>query len=325
MLAGMCGFIEWAHLVDSIGKRRPSAPDEAISPGIVKRRHKAYREFLVNVFAMSPQSARYLVMHLSPSSSKPFAPISMDRDIQHGPLEDDTDLGALFESMPDPNSKEFADIMRRMMGDSLPPDFSFDNFEDRMRLSGDVFPHAWYNLFRHQEWDIIEDSYDENAELGEPSMVAQDSGIGFVPIYLTAVVRTPYDRLDTAADLAMQAVAEDMELSELGDVALLLWKWPLAKTINGNDYCHIGMAYQEGQWRELLINIDCTSPAKLLKLNGGVADINDGCEALIDKGRALTMAILFNIHEVEPEDMDKISVTEIASASGWSSIMLGEK
>lgn len=245
----------------------------------------------------------------------------------HGPRDPDAlDLAALREmsGLDDPAQAE--KMLKDLLGDAMPEGFDFTNFEDRLRMSGEVDAACWFDILQALGWTVIDDeSFNPQAEFGEPSMVIDDPALGHVPVFLSSVSRAPHDYDDKAAGWVMEACLENiLEDWPDAETAYLLWKAPLRKVIKGRSYCHLGMLLYEDTWREVLVNKQCDTLAKVYQLNRALESIDSEPEELVDDHEAVFMGISRFIAGMDHPDAPKTGwkIMEAGTQSGWNSVMI---
>lgn len=272
ILSHLCGFPSWDHMVQCIGREPPSACDEAIEETRKKSRKTRYIKLLTTGFALDKKSGTALIENLSPSSSKPFKVFSLDvpelkvsrekQDAERGDRQESEDgvaeLMRMLDGQMEPSEVkrlldkitrqedeyaetiEFGKILSTLAAGDDPESAYLSNFLSSVRLRGDTHPDRWFNILSHLGWNISEETFDEEADLGEPAFIAMDDELGEVPIYLCSAVRSPYDDSDEATCLAMDLCLNDFLTGEYGGTALLIWRGPAYRKIRKKLYCHIG-------------------------------------------------------------------------------------
>lgn len=320
--ARLCGFNSWDQLMPQIGQGEPSPSDEHVTKDILETRKRIYSERLVDDFGMNESMAEYLIDKVSPSSARKPQRFSIDTTSLYGvDPEQGVNLGELFKTLEmetgqDMNSalEQFA---KETLGDSVPEDFSFDNFAERMRISKPLDPGAWYDLLKTIGWDLIEESFRSEYVYGEESFVALKEGAE-VPVFITSLFRAPSDFDDEMANSVMEVV-EDYALEELDcEEALLFWGQPGVKRIDGKAYTHFGMYYTEGEWHEFLINKD-TSISDLFNQHNEMESIESPPESLSDKDFMLAVAAIKVTNHID--QTKRVSFSELGTKSGWNSLM----
>jgi hypothetical protein len=327
ILSNICGFSNWDLMASEITTNKPSAYDERLSKKDLRQRLLEYRKRLVEIHAMDPGFARYIIGHLSPTSDKPLRRFSLDTENMHGPRSDDgLNIADLIDEFGMNDSDSMEKFAKEMLGDSLGEDFDFSNFEDRLRLSGQIHTASWFNILAGLGWKPIDDeSYNEKAEFGTPSMYLNDEAHGRIPVYLFAASRTPYDHEDTAANHAMNVSLSNFQsLSNKGDTAYLLWKHPLRKVINGKSYCHLGMMLYQNHWKPALVNLNCTSFGKTFELNETLDSVDSEPSNLVDDHEAVFMSITKHLGGMDEPDAPSTGWKKVegTSPSGWSFVMI---
>lgn len=292
LLATLCGFGSWEIMVFAIESMPPSACDEVASKEDVVRRHDFYLHVFICMHNIRPPIARYLTSHLSPSASYSFAAFSMEEAFAESNRlnsQAENDQGEELVHIPDPI-----------------------RFFTSASLCGAVNVQGWCTALELLGWDIDPASIDVEADIGEPSFEAEDESLGTVPIYLSGIVRVPETEDDPAANLFMKACLGDF-VQENGRVDaeafLILWRDPQHKTIDGNDFCCIGVSYHldDECFEDVLISIDCRSPDILFDLNSSIetldgSDFDELDERLIDKERAMCNLLAVILSGQSPED-----------------------
>lgn len=321
ILANLCGFPSWDHMVQRIGIEQPSPCDEAIEEKQRKSRKSRYIKLLTTGFALDKKSGSLLIENLSPSSSKPFQVFTLDvPELKVSHEKSNPESGDRDES--DDETIDFGRLVAQLLEDS--PGGGLSNFLNSARLSGDTQPDRWFNILTFLGWKIPEETFDADADLGEPAMIAMDDELGEVPIYLCSTVRSPSDEDDEAADLAMTMCMNDYLYGDYGGTALLIWRGPAYKKIRKKLYCHIGMIAWDEEWIEILVNRDCTSPAITFKRNCELETINTGHPELIDEDNFLFDQIVHHLAGVgDPETpTNNWHAIKSKTPTGWTHMIM---
>lgn len=326
-LSHICGFSSWDEMAHAISTLRPSLPDNAIGKKSVKQRHRVFRKRLIDIHAMEDSHARYIISHLSPSSEKAFKRFSLNLEKMYEPSDaGGLNLMEMFEAFGMDDQESFAKASKEIFGDVMPEGYDFSNFEDRLRLSGGIEPACWFNILTSIGWNVLDDeSYDEEAAFGSPSMLIDEPDLGIVPVYLCAASRTPYDHEDGAANSMMKAALDDMRRNwPNSKTGYILWKNPLSKQINGRHYCHLGMILYDNEWREALINQHADSFGKMYKQNESLVNIDLPPSSLEDKDKILLTSIIRHLAGMDEPDAPRTGwkSMEVSSPSGWTSLMI---
>lgn len=319
--ARLCGFNNWDQVVQEIGRGSPSPTDEQVTKDVMQTRRAVYGEVLVDEFGMSRRFANYIIEKVSPSSSKKPSRFSLDISGAYDEDPENPTIGELFSDLGmdsgESLDKTMEAFMREVIGDSLPDDFSFKNIAERMRISKPVDPGAWYDLLFTIGWDLIDESFRLGYVYGEESFVAIKSGQR-VPIYITSLVRTPYDTEDEMAESLMSLLEDYTEEVFDTDEAIVFWGQPLVKTIDGDYYAHFGMYYTDGEWHEFLIN-QHTTIDDLFKQHVTMESIDSPPKSLSDEGLGLSVAAIKTINHIDQEK--EVSLQMLKSPSGWNHLM----
>lgn len=323
MLAGLCGFATWDVMLDQMNRLRPSPCDEHLPPAELKRRHARFIKALTEHYAFDPAFSAYIVLMLSPSSEKPFRPFSIDTQKMHGPRDLESGI-TLADLIPDIEGMDLEGALEGMMGEPLPDGMTLDDIQSVLRLSGEVEAWAWFNLVENLGWNVIEETYDDEAQLGEPAFIVDDVVHGHVPVFLCAAQRTPQDWSDHACETAMDTCLKAHQAGNYGDSAYLIWKGPLYKVIGGEFYCHLGVILVDGKWKDVLLNEHVDSFAKLHSLNAEIVTLDDGHTQLIDPESRLFRAIVQMLAGYGEEGAPTDGWTQLCvnSLSGWQQVLL---
>lgn len=324
MYARLCDFNSWDQLVQAIGRGQPSQTDEQVTKDVMQTRRAFYSEVLVDEFGMSRRFANYIIEKVSPSSSKKPSRFSLDISGAYDEDPDTPTLGDLFSDFgmdsDEEMDKAMEAFMRETMGDSLPDDFSFENIAERMRISKPIDPGAWYDLLYTIGWDLIDESFRSEYAYGEESFIAIKDGEE-IPVYITSLVRTPYDVEDEMANSLMSRLERYTEEEFDTDKAIVFWGQPLVKDIDGNSYAHFGMYWANGQWHEFLMN-QHTTINELFNQHNDMDSIDSPPKSLCDEGMALSVGAIKIINHIDQEK--KISIRMMRSPSGWNHLLPSE-
>lgn len=319
MYARLCEFKSWDRAVEAIGRGEASFTDENISKDVMLTRRQLYAEVLIGEFGMNESMAEYIAEIASPSSAIKPRRFSIDQASLFKPKDDQgTNLRDMFKAFgmdtEEDINKGIEEYARANLADSLPDDFNFDNFAERMRISKPLDPGAWYDLLDTMGWDLVDESFQSDYSYGEESFIAIKDDQE-VPVFITSLSRTPYDVDDNMANEVMAIVEERVWDEFDSEEAVLFWGQPTVKKIDGKDYTHFGMYYTEGQWHEFLIN-RYTSITGLFRQHHEVESIDSPPESLCDEGMALAIAaieITNHLHE-----SPRMSLRTLTTRSGWN-------
>lgn len=223
MYANLCGFRTWDATINAIGNRPPSVPDEQLEVPDLMARRERYIDVMVDVFALNPSMAIHLAANLSPSSAKVPKAISIDRSTVHSPTEEDV----LSLYMPGFDDPRVADAMLKdlLVGAPGLEGINLDNITDRLRISRPVEPGVYWDFYSDMGFDLIEDTYFEDYEYGEPSFfmtcspeISEREG---VPVFLTSLAYTPLHHHDQMADKVRRVMLESAESITGADTLLV--------------------------------------------------------------------------------------------------------
>jgi hypothetical protein len=330
MYARLCEFSNWDHAVQEITRGKASPTDEMVSKDILETRKLFYADVLMREFGMRESLAEYMIDRVSPSGGRKPQRFSINTDALFDDESDDesegeVDLHKMFKSLgmgsESDMNKAMEEFARKALGESVPDDFSFDNFAERMRISKPLDPGAWYDILMSIGWDLIDESFRSDYVYGEESFVALKDGTE-IPVFITSLVRAPYDIDDKMANEVMSKV-EAYTLDEFeADEALLFWGQPIVKKIDGKDYAHFGMYCTEGQWHEFLMNKD-TSISDVFNQHNEMESIDTPPESLCDENIMLAVAVIKISNHID-QDIP-ISLSVMVNKSGWNSLLPSER
>lgn len=247
-LAMLCGFGSWDVMVFAIETLPPTACDEEVGQDEVLRRIKAYMHVLVGLENIRPPIAMYFIHRLSPSASYPYAAIERAEAL---------DVEAALENS-DTDEEDFVTEIDHV------------RLHTCSRMCTEVNVEGWLMGLEYLGWDVDVDTIDEEADIGEPSFEVLDDEIGRLPVYLSGLTRIPETDGDPGARAFLKACLGDFILNGYDSGALLvLWQHPQHKEIAGRAFCCIGVSYstQQDSWKDMLVNVDCSSPGRFFQLN----------------------------------------------------------
>jgi len=324
--ARLCGFNNWDQVVGAINRGKPSPSDESVSQDVLETRHKTYIECLVDEFGMQKSLSEHIIERASPSSSRKPQRFSIDTEALFGAGRDDgLNLKEMFESLgggADGKDMEqmLEDFAREALGDSMPEDFSFDNFADRMRISKPIDPGLYCDMVETIGWDVVEGSFNPEYEYGEESFAVWKEGEQ-VPVYLTSLTRAPHDVDDEMADRVMELVEAHAAVDLGADEALLFWGGPSMKQIRGHMYTHFGMYLTGGKWHEFVISKDMTID-DIFSQHLHAESVDSPRKSWSDKDAMLAVGVVRAMHGIP--DGEKVSFVEVGTQSGWNTILPGD-
>ena len=329
MYANLCGFRTWDAVTKAIGCRHSSVPDEQLDVADLMARRDSYIDVMVRVFAINPSIAIHLAANLSPSSAKVPKAISIDRSILHSPPEDDG-LNVYVPGFDDPR---VADEMLKELLRGAPglEDLDLNNITDRLRISHPVDPAEFWNFYSEMGFDLIEDTYAEDYEYGDPSFFMacspEVSASERVPVFLTSLTYTPLDHRDQMADEVRRLMLESAKAITGSDTLLLCWGHLIHKDIGGKQFTYAGQIHHQGTWHDLLLNRSLDSFDKLLHAATALKDINAPGAEFQDQGSEchIRFFMLQTLCQSSAEFFQKYTLSSIGNPSGWSVWMIGDK
>lgn len=138
---------------------------------------------------------------------------------------------------------------------------SFDEFEDKMRVSLPVYPECFYNFIEDMtDWEIDDSHYNDEYIYLEESfhLISQVDGVSY-PVFLTSLTAIPGDANDNMASGIKETI------QELNGRALVLFRTPVFKKFHDDTYTVIGLFYNGKSWTwTLLTELDPESQSKLI-------------------------------------------------------------
>lgn len=317
VLALLCGFGSWDVMVFAIESMPPTPCDEAIGKDGVDERFQGYLHVLVYMQNIRPAIAIFILERLSPSANYPFKAFAMDDALAEEAKAADDDL-----------DEELIDAH-----DILPNPLRVIT---TARMCGDANLSGWANCLDYIGWTLDPDSFDEVANIGEPSFVLIDENVGRIPVYLGSLTRLPESDDDPSVQLMMKAClgdfVQDYAWDEEYQVFFILWQFPQHKEISGNDYCCIGVRYslEDESWKDILVSQACDSPGRMLELNDNVGPLAEiglskSREDLADGEKTLgcTFAVILsgNLDLNEPQHTWNVQREELVG-TGWGRLYI---
>jgi len=330
ILANLCGFGSWDVMTYAIESLPPSVTDEELDFPAVVARLKHQILVLTNEHGLDELLASFLLAHLSPTSNRQYKAFTAEDDPELTPRSRAA-FQAVFSREEDGGS-ETGDV--KIDVSVIPFMTQPDPYRCSvvMELSGETSPPNWEWIFDQLGWDF-DFCDEEHPDLDEPACLIFDDELGDVPIYFTGLYGPPLDSATLESDRANRlqramCVGDFLTYRQgCAGVALLLKRWPQAKQIGDQVFCHIGSAYEResNSWRDLLCNMRCTSISRLLELNRVVVDINAGHYALADGHGHFLQLSSVSLSGIDPEDLEELieegRITLVQSThqdSGWT-------
>lgn len=320
LLALLCGFGSWDVMVFAIESMPPTLCDESVGAVGTNERFEGYMHVLVCLQNIRPIIAMFIISRLSPSANYPFKAFTME------------DALALEAKAEDENLDETLNNAQVIIPSPI-------RMITTARMCGDANLSGWVNCIACMGWNVDPESFDDEANIGEPSFELFDESVGRIPVYLGSMTRTPETDDDPSVQLMMKACLgdfiQDYAWDEEYQVFFILWQCPQHKQISGNDYCCIGVRYsqEDEAWKDILVSQACDSPGRMLELNDRVGPIDEiglskSREALADDGKALasTFAVILsgNVNPDDPQTDWTIQREELNDGSGWGLLYIPE-
>ncbi|MEH6627771.1 MAG: hypothetical protein V7739_15100 [Motiliproteus sp.] len=327
-VAVMYGYSRWDSLCKAMQKSTPSMWDEEVSHDVAATREAILVERLSACMQLEPDATRTLVQHLKPTSQSKSQSFSTDRGRSPRPnTGQGTDFDVITKAFDMTGSPAGADRMMENLlkeamgaaGEEVRDDFDFSNLNDRARTAGPVDPGAYFDIFQSLGWPLDESSFEETYVYGEPSFFAE-SHLGHVPVYITSLAMTPENDADGMAQEVMAITEEDNCKNMETERFILMWGQPQVKVIDGGEYSCWGRLWQDGQWRDFLINGEMTSADKLFDMNPLGQSINRPHKAQADPKHELAASVVIFMQGLQ-QQRDKVKMGTIQTASGWNTLM----
>lgn len=319
IVAALYGFSTWNTLCKAIQKEEPSLWDEETSSDIIESRQSISIERLVEQLDIDITTAKNLVDHVKPTSKekgKAF-PVDVENTKNHTDSINFADLfgGASGDEM----EKMIEDFAKRTLGDELGDDFDFSNFSDRMRISKPIDPGMYYSICDNIGLTVIEDSFNEEYEYGHSSFCIYSKKED-VPVYITSLTMVPGDEGDEMAYEIMSIVEKNNDWDEDADRMILFWGQPSVKKINGKRYTYMGVLWEDGCWRDFLLNEEMKTIEDLFEMNPKNQNVNAPNENQEDKGAGLAIRITLFMNDLQ-DVREKVKFNSIGSPSGWDILL----
>lgn len=312
MYANMCGFGSWDLMAAHMNVGQPALTDEEIQGEMLEARHAYYRDVLVDTFFMNPCFVDYFIHIASPSSQRQPAVFSVD----HSKIYSSSDHDSKFAS--NGFGRLLNTYAKQYLGDELGSDFDFNTFSDQLRLHSGVYPGHWYNLVASLGWNVIEDSYVDEYTYSHPSLFVQSATRGVIPIYIVSLTRIPLESADEMASLVLNHIQTNVTQKQVSDHAMLFWGSMLSKQVNERWYTHPGMVFQNGEWRDFLINQHLNNADLAFDMVESL-DINN--PPLGHEDQHLALARGFGCMKLNVDDPNYIEFSQLTNPSGWSSLI----
>ncbi|MHD0644869.1 hypothetical protein ACYPKM_04530 [Pseudomonas aeruginosa] len=328
MFSRMCGFNSWDIMSIAIGSVRPDLVDEKVSSSELVNRRRNYISVLVEEFGLHPSYAGHIVEQLSPSSGKKPAKISIDSSRMHGENSDNSiDLNP-FGLDDDDIVNHLRSFLPEELGKEL-EGYTNQQVRDGMRLHHPIDPGLYYDFFENLGFSLVEESFNEEFELGSPSFFfdSEIEEVSFeVPCYLCKILVAPLDSADTLAESILESVKEDIE-SNGYCYALALWKSPTYKEYNGGKLFYIGRFYSDGVWKEVLLKSSDRSIDDVIENIDIGYDVNDpGNDFKWDD--PVPTLIYHGLETQSPSSkhlMENFEIHSVRGISGWTSTLCGKR
>lgn len=326
-VAVMYGYGRWQTLCKAMQNSPASMWDEEVSTDEVDAREAILIERLSQCLQLDQESCQSLIQHLKPCSQAKSQPFSAAKR----PLQDDQartdDISAIteaFSAATNPHGGEamLGNLLKKAIGaagEETPDEFEFGNLGERMRLSKPVDPGAFFDILQSLGWPLDESSFEADYVLGEPSFFAE-SETGHVPVYLSSLAMTPGNDDDTMANEVMQRVEDDNFKNMGTERCILMWGQPQVKQIGGQDYSYWGRLWQDGQWRDFLINGDMTSADRLFDRNPAGQSINHPNPAQSDPDHELAASVVIFLQGLQ-QQREQVKMARINTLSGWEMLV----
>ncbi len=327
-VAVMYGHSRWGALCKAMQKSKPSLWDEEVNRDIAASREAILVERLSDCMQLDHFSCRNLVQHLKPCAQANSQPLPTDRAPSSPPTDvHGMDFSAITEAFGMDRSAQRTDarlngLLQEVMhaaGEELAADFEFNNLGDRMRLSKPVDPGVFFDILQSLGWPLDESSFEQNYACGEPSFFAE-SKTGHVPVYLSSLVMTPEDADDRMANEVMGVTEEDNCKNMETERFILMWGQPQVKVIGESEYSYWGCLWQQGRWRDFLINGAMTSADKLFDMNPEGQTINRPNKVQSDPKHELAKSVVIFMQGLQAQ-RDRVKMSKIKTASGWDMLL----
>ncbi|MEH6648618.1 MAG: hypothetical protein V7707_01185 [Motiliproteus sp.] len=326
-VALMYGHSRWTVLCKAMLNGQPSMWDEQITLDEVDARQTILIERLRDGLSLDDNASRTLVQHLKPTAQAKSQVVAINqRPAGPGgsPVEDYNAITEAFGKIgnaPNPDAV-LGGLLKEAMGtagETLPADFDFDKLSDRLRVAKPVDPGAYFDILQSLGWPLDESSFEQDYVTGEPSFFAE-SQTGHVPVYITALAMIPEDDNDALAQAAMVQTEADNRDNMGTERLILLWSQPVVKVIDGAGYSYWGCLWQDGQWRDFLINGEMDCADRLFALNPPGQTANRPSRSQADPDHDLAKAVVIFLHGLQAQ-REQVKMATIPTPSGWETLL----
>ncbi len=325
-VAQMYGHSRWDTLCKAIQKSPASMWDEEVSSEVVQAREEIQIERLSQCLQLDHYATRMLVQHLRPTSKAKSQPYRVDRS-RPGPSDlPASDFSAITEAFEVGANQQGSAVMAGLLqqaltgaGEDSVDGLDSGNLEDRMRIARPIDPGAFFDILQGLGWPLDESSFEQRYVYGEPSFFAE-SQIGHVPVYLTSLAMTPDDSDDRMANEVMDLIEEDNYKNMQTERFILMWGQPQVRVVDGHCYSYWGRLWQQGQWRDFLINGDMTSADRLFDMNPLGQSINRPNKAQSDPQHELAKGVVIFMQGLQ-QQRERVKMAAIKTASGWDMLV----
>jgi hypothetical protein len=319
----------WAGFIALANKKQSSeALDNELSPDIANNRLGQFANNLSMILELHHTTAKTLAAAINPFSQKKPKPYRIDTRIDKH-ASDDKDSLNVFEMMDSAGGEEAMLAMLHEIGNKNPElaklkDITdFNDFANRMRISHPMEPGVYYDCIDNlTNWELNDTFYEEEYSYLKESfhLVSSFDGVSY-PVYLVSLTAVPGDSGDEIFDEIKQIIGKK------GERALLLFRHPSYKELNGTTFAVIGAFYDKKRWCwTLLAKDDPETQAKRITpenfdLESPVLDSNLG----VFKSQGVSAHIIYQgfvCGHLDPETgtlkLPKKCITT-TGVSGWCS------
>jgi len=254
-------FETWDRYVSKSASQPPDEFDDKLSPDIANNRLGAFTENLANIIGLNEMISSELAKSITPFSGRKPKAYRVDKDML---IKDDESID-LHEMMEMAGGKEGMRDFLNSIAESDPSlahfkDMDIDDFENRMRISHPMNPGCFYDFLENfTDWELDDTFYEEDYEYLEASfhLVSSFDGVSY-PVYLLSCSGVPGDSNDSLFENIKCNLA-------VGGRALILFRLPIYKELNGVTYAVIGTFYNGSNWSwTLLMEDDPEAQSKVI-------------------------------------------------------------
>lgn len=184
------------------------------------------------------------------------------------------------------------------------------DFFSILRISAPVAFDVWLDfLVSHLGWEIEQAL--EDPDFLEPFAIAKTSQGTKVDLYAISAAYTPGDEKDTLVKDLMRDIAN------MADPAILFFKTPMVKLVNGRWFGYYGKVLNEGVWSDFVLSPNIKGLDTVFEQARARSSVESPDAKFEDRNAEFARSISCYLSGYDLSKTNGVDLVEMAAPSGW--------